>query len=201
MQRIKAVLKKLEEISEQKDISDIDIDLMLDYTRVMYADLSELKKKNDFNTMLQTNEKARPNVDTSESAERNNITEEREEIHIAQQPKEDEAPTTDVITEPNYTGEPTFVDVEENPPVPVYATNKDIRTYIGINDKYLFITELFNDDKAAYDEAIKNINQCSNEEEADKWINVNLHKTYNWSIDNETTQSFYDLINSFFSDK
>lgn len=188
MQRIKAVIKKMEEISEQKDISDIDIDLMLDYTRVVYADLQEIKKKNSFNNMLK-----RPEQKTEQHI--HDTPQVLRDDHIKHQVPEKENIGSDELNTSD-----TNVNIEDNPLVPVYTNNKDIRTIIGINDKYLFISDLFNDDKAAFDEAIKEINQCNNEEEAIEWINVNLHATYNWSTDNETTQSFYDMVSSFFSD-
>ena len=48
MQRIATLLQKLTELSTQGKPSQIDIDLMLDYTRVIYADLLEERKKNGY---------------------------------------------------------------------------------------------------------------------------------------------------------
>ena len=45
MQRIATLLQKLTELSTQGKPTQIDIDLMLDYTRVIYADLLEERKK------------------------------------------------------------------------------------------------------------------------------------------------------------
>src|SRR5690606_13158324 len=123
MQRISTLLQKLTELSEQDaQPTVIDIDLMLDYTRVLYADLLELRK----NAQLVT------------------VTE----------------PVTDTAPLPP----PPIPDVQEEtvslPPEIKYADVPviDIRTHIGINDKYLFINELFSGDKAAYDDAIKHLN-------------------------------------------
>ena len=56
MQRISTLIQKLSELAEQeKKLGLIDIDLMLDYTRVMYADLLEVRKNYALNDIVSTN--------------------------------------------------------------------------------------------------------------------------------------------------
>jgi len=39
MERISTLLEKIEALQRRNNVTAIDIDLMLDYTRVLYADL------------------------------------------------------------------------------------------------------------------------------------------------------------------
>ncbi|MBS1772144.1 MAG: hypothetical protein JST82_04745 [Bacteroidetes bacterium] len=57
MQRIDVLLQKISNLSKLNDKATIiDIDLMLDYTRVMYADLLEMKSRMSFNESLVLND-------------------------------------------------------------------------------------------------------------------------------------------------
>lgn len=162
MQRINTLLQKLTELAAQ-DVKPtiIDIDLMLDYTRVLYADLLEVRK--DATT-----------------------------VHIPPQPVSS-VPRVD-------TGITDYVP-DTTPPEIKYADvpNNDIRTQIGINDKYLYISELFGDDKVAYDTAIKQLNSFNTLAEATAWVDNELSITYNWDKESETVHSFYNLLSNSFS--
>ena len=53
MQRISTLLQKINELAaKDKEAGVIDIDLMMDYTRVLYADLQEWRARVSFNTSL-----------------------------------------------------------------------------------------------------------------------------------------------------
>lgn len=156
MQRITILLQKLNELSLQgKNNTAIDIDLMLDYTRVLYADLLELRK----NTPITA-----PPVTTTVP-----------ETTTPQTPEP-------IATQNKYADVP----------------NNDIRTLIGINDKYLFLSELFGEDKVAYDAAIKHLNTFNSLAEATNWVKAELHQKYQWDKESETVQSFYNLLSSCF---
>ncbi|MBL4652261.1 MAG: hypothetical protein JKY53_05265 [Flavobacteriales bacterium] len=65
----------------------------------------------------------------------------------------------------------------------------DIKSAIGINDKFLFINELFNGDSKKFGATIDLLNQCSSMEEAQQ----NLGQ-FAWDGESETTQSFIKLV-------
>lgn len=84
-----------------------------------------------------------------------------------------------------------------NIPVTVQPENKDIRRLVGINDKYLFISELFGNDKDAYEAIMDELNNLETHQQAVNWLNAKMH----WDDEQETVQSFYGLLSNFFSAK
>lgn len=167
MQRIKLLIQKLADTANnEQDKALIDIDLMLDYTRVLYADLLELRK----NKLL--------------------LEQATADQSIAHAPAEQ---MTAAIPEPAK--EESVIIIPDIADVPVV----DIRTGIGINDKYLYISELFGDDKAEYDHAIKQLNTYSTLQLAMRYTDDELCVKYGWDKENPTVQSFYNLLNSSFS--
>ena len=79
------------------------------------------------------------------------------------------------------------------------APVKDLRKAIGINDRYLFITELFRGDEAMFDRSIKTINTFSNGAEAEYWIQRELKVKLGWTEDSEAVQQFDQLVRRRFS--
>ena len=61
----------------------------------------------------------------------------------------------------------------------------DLRLAIGVNDKFLFIKELFEGNLDSYNEAIRALNSFTEKEKAQNFLN-DLNKQYNWPED-----SFY----------
>ncbi|HRH59091.1 MAG TPA: hypothetical protein PL045_00865, partial [Chitinophagaceae bacterium] len=76
---------------------------------------------------------------------------------------------------------------------------KDLRKAIGINDRYLFITELFRGDEAMFDRSLKTINTFSNGAEAEYWIQRELKVKLGWTEDSEAVQQFDQLVRRRFS--
>lgn len=81
------------------------------------------------------------------------------------------------------------------------AANKDIRSSIGINDKYLFLNELFNNHKSNYEETLDKLNHFSNIDQARDWIITKVVPAQKWDKDDATVQSFYDMLAKHFSDR
>ncbi|MBS0031703.1 hypothetical protein ACTJJ0_28685 [Chitinophaga sp. 22321] len=76
---------------------------------------------------------------------------------------------------------------------------KDLRSAIGINDKYQFIQELFRGDRDLYERSIKTINECGNLQEADYWIQREIKIIQGWQDDHHLVQHFYALLKKRFS--
>jgi hypothetical protein len=76
---------------------------------------------------------------------------------------------------------------------------KDLRKAIGINDKYLYINELFRGDETMYERSIKTINGFTILPEAEYWIQRELKVKLGWSEANETVKQFNQLIKRRFS--
>jgi len=65
-----------------------------------------------------------------------------------------------------------------------------ISSGIGLNDKFLFIRELFKGDKDLYDNVLKYLDAVNSLEEALDFINRN----FEWDEKSETTQKFVNLL-------
>jgi hypothetical protein len=76
---------------------------------------------------------------------------------------------------------------------------KDLRKGIGINDKFLFVNELFRGDEAMYERSIKTINSFHILPEAEYWINRELKVKLGWNDNKDTVQHFYHLVRRRFS--
>lgn len=76
---------------------------------------------------------------------------------------------------------------------------RDLRKAIGINDRFLFINELFRGDENMYERCIKTINSFNIYAEAEYWINRELKVKLGWTDDNKTTEHFYQLVKRRFS--
>jgi hypothetical protein len=76
---------------------------------------------------------------------------------------------------------------------------KDLRKAIGINDRFVFVKELFRGDEAAYERSIKTINGFNIYSEAEYWMARELRLKLAWPDENETVQHFYQLVRRRFS--
>jgi len=74
----------------------------------------------------------------------------------------------------------------------IYQPISDLSTGIGLNDKFSFISELFANNPALYDEAIIRINKAVNIDEAG-WILQKYHST-EWEHKHETLARLKDFI-------
>ncbi|MEO7264231.1 MAG: hypothetical protein ABIW38_04930, partial [Ferruginibacter sp.] len=76
---------------------------------------------------------------------------------------------------------------------------KDLKKAIGVNDRFLFINELFRGDEVMYERSIKTINGFSIFPEAEYWIKRELKLKLGWNDANEVVKQFDQLIRRRFS--
>lgn len=76
---------------------------------------------------------------------------------------------------------------------------KDLKRAIGINDRFLYINDLFRGDEAMYERSIKTINSFSIWAEAEYWIRRELKTKLGWSDEDETVKQFDQLVKRRFS--
>lgn len=79
------------------------------------------------------------------------------------------------------------------------VANRDIRGSIGINDKYLFLNELFNNHKSNYEETLDKLNHFSTLEQAEDWIKTKVVPVQKWDQDDATVHGFYAMLSKHFS--
>lgn len=76
---------------------------------------------------------------------------------------------------------------------------KDLRSAIGINDKFQFIQELFGGDEKSFETGIKTINAFKIFPEAQFYIKRELREKNNWDEESNVVKQFDQLIKRRFS--
>lgn len=71
---------------------------------------------------------------------------------------------------------------------------KDIKKAIGVNDRYIFITELFRGDENMYERSLKTINRFSIYPEAEFWISRELKLKLGWQESHPAVKQFDQLV-------
>jgi hypothetical protein len=74
------------------------------------------------------------------------------------------------------------------------APIKDLKKAIGINDRFLFINELFRGDEAMYERSIKTIQNFSIFAEAEYWIRRELKVKIGWLDSDPVVKQFDQLV-------
>lgn len=259
MDRISHILQKLDQMYHNDQAKTrIDIDLMLDYTRVLYADLHErlLQLPQQEMRMPEPEQTEDTNHSTPESEPVSAVSSHEEETPaptaVADVPvgvpeatvaDSDEDETEQVVEELerdtkgiNYeppasihhaAPEATQVWVEEapEPPAPTpeiiplsvpdlpaaptprpaaiqgFTLPKDIRKTIGINDKYLYLNELFNNHKSNYEETLDRLSGLDTYKQAEEWLWSGVARDNKWDKEEATVQDFFTTLQKFFASR
>ncbi|QIL40814.1 hypothetical protein G7074_17025 [Pedobacter sp. HDW13] len=82
---------------------------------------------------------------------------------------------------------------------PLKAPIADLKQAISLNEKLLFIKDLFNGYNLAYSEAIDIVNKMNSFEAADGFLQNNYAAKNNWASKQATVDQFYELLNRRFS--
>ncbi|TCC87060.1 hypothetical protein EZ428_22955 [Pedobacter frigiditerrae] len=105
------------------------------------------------------------------------------------------------VEDPSY--KPTLNDLlaksrGENINATTNVAVKDLKQAISLNDKLLYIKDLFNGYNLAYAEAIDLANKLPNFEAADNFFQKNYAAKNNWAEKQATVDKFYGLLNQRF---
>ena len=76
---------------------------------------------------------------------------------------------------------------------------RDLRKAIGVNDRYVFINQLFRGDEVMYERSLKTINGFRILPEAEYWMERELKVKLGWDENREATRHFYQLVKRRFS--
>jgi hypothetical protein len=76
---------------------------------------------------------------------------------------------------------------------------KDLKKAIGVNERFLYLNELFRGDEAMYERSIKTINAFSIYPEAEFWIRRELKLKLGWDDKYNTVKQFDQLVRRRFS--
>jgi hypothetical protein len=74
----------------------------------------------------------------------------------------------------------------------------DLRAAISINQKFKFISELFEDDAQAFEKSVETINGYTSYIEADDYMENNLKPRYGWETNSASAKEFADLVSRRF---
>lgn len=76
---------------------------------------------------------------------------------------------------------------------------KDLKSLINLNDKLVFVRDLFNGYSLAYSEAIEILNRFESFESADNFLKQNYSSKNNWAEKQNVADKFYKILNQRFS--
>jgi hypothetical protein len=74
----------------------------------------------------------------------------------------------------------------------------DIRSAIGINDKFQFANELFEGNMQEYEIAIQQLNTAETLDSATEYF-MSIQQLYNWDNENDTVKRLFDLVERRYS--
>ena len=80
---------------------------------------------------------------------------------------------------------PTLADIHQNQKI------ASIKSHITLNQKFMFINELFNGDASSFDKMVDFLDTCGSKSHALNYIRDNYPQ---WDIDNESTLEFMEVI-------
>jgi hypothetical protein len=76
---------------------------------------------------------------------------------------------------------------------------RDLKKAIGVNDRFVFISQLFRGDEVMYERSLKTINSFRILPEAEYWMERELKVKLGWDETREATKQFYQLVKRRFS--
>ena len=79
------------------------------------------------------------------------------------------------------------------------APIRDLKKAIGVNDRFLFVNDLFRGDENMYERSLKTINGFTIYPEAQYWIQRELKVKLSWPDGSETVKLFDQLIKRRFA--
>lgn len=189
LQKTKEILAEIQQqISafEQKhyQISDIELDLFLANTKFLVDHAHIMKRLQDVSPAVPL-----PTL---------------EPVVAVPTPAVEETPLSTLIVEtpaePVQEAKPTINDLLADRPDATLATKfesepiADLKAIINLNDKLVFVKDLFNGYSLAYQEAIDTLNKLGSLEEAKSYLDENYAQANDWAAHETTTTRFYELV-------
>lgn len=168
------------------EIDEADIDAELEQIRKAAEAINNVSLKNRPQTFFDpvedtptlSNQKANPPVVVNSQKELNEIVFQNDQPSLNEKLKEDKKELSDALKD-----------------TPI----KDLKKAIGINDRFLFINELFNGDETMYERSIKTINGFSIYAEAEYWIRRELKVKLGWDDQSSVVKQFNHIVKRRFA--
>jgi hypothetical protein len=178
------------EITEEKTIAVLQVD-----EAEIEAELEEIRRNAE--TMQQISVQNKPHIIFETEEDIPTLTHQKQPVpHSKQAAREINESAAPISTSLNEKLKQSKIDLGDTlTEIPI----RDLRKAIGVNDRFVFINELFRGDEAAYERSIKTINSFSIFAEAEYWIQRELKVKNGWDAGNELVNQFYQLVKRRFS--
>ena len=215
---IPQLIKKIEENStklEQGFLNITELNDMLDFSRAIHERIAILRYKALTKDTVKPKETNTPDKTITEQSLFNEISTKKEKLTEEQstgfslkfEVKETEQkPTQTELV--NEIQESTTESVNEQLSLQkkVSIAEKlqktkieDLRKVIGLNQKFLFMNDLFEGEKAHYDYALNYLNELNTLEEANHFLTKDLASKHSWDFSSSTANIFKELVERKFS--
>jgi hypothetical protein len=210
---IDALRAKMSELTKRKDIHQIELDLLLQKLRELYDFLSSLQSVDEIKLLTRSLEEKseKPSKKTEKTKTIGFLKDKEEELGTKPEPIKEVIPEVSV---------PPVETIEIKPEARTEKTDDskksvhemlsgtapkkhthiasvlhtkpllNIEDAIGLNDKFLFIRELFKSNSGHYKETIEILNKSADHTAALDYI----EKNFTWDPENEVTVKFLDLV-------
>lgn len=164
----------------------------------LYGNDNQLLKKKSSDVLCEAAKKGGADAESTPGLE-NHITERTGERAMVSQPVISSSANTvkQVLGEVIGNNGPTIADKVNVSPLDVatklgHEKRTSLRGSIGINDKYMFVRDLFGGDQAAYEEGIETLDNFTSIEDA----MIYIHDTYTWNADNQAALALCAMLSS-----
>ena len=75
----------------------------------------------------------------------------------------------------------------------------DLREGIALNQKFLFMNDLFQGDKEHYDNTLNRLNQCDTITEAKAFLSSEIENNFGWDLESSSVKEFITLLERKFN--
>lgn len=213
MERVGILINKLQEqFAEQ-----VESDKLLVTAQMLLAELQQYKKSDPSRSSVSvimpgSNGAGLPSISMTDSPVAKSGTKKKEELSgwlfdlqtelpiIESNPVKEILEINDIILEDAPSIHDQLKQQENNVSASFQETPiRDLKKAIGINDRYLFINELFRGDETMYERSLKTINGFAIFPEAQYWIQRELKVKLGWNDCSETVDHFHQLVKRRFA--
>lgn len=184
---IDSIKKHSDEIGDSEHMPQLELELILSKIKSLY------EKSIVLNYLNSSEKKIDPRT-TIEEKIFVEISKKEEALNTEKQAKIATQEQAVVAEEKTTTIEPVVNPITSTPP----NKTTDIRSLIGINDKFQYANELFSGNMQEYEIAIQQLNSSEDHESAMVYFN-SLLKLYNWDQEQDTVKRLSDTIRRKYS--
>jgi len=211
-QQIKTLSEKIERLLESVGknsgrFSSIDKDILTNYVRELYELIVSIRPQSQSVNSIPTENsqiKSPPYSNGEEIKVREQKVEQKlipngEEINSSVKENPSVKTISEIYAERNENGKATVNDKFKKQGLEIadklkQTPIKDLKSYIGLNKQFAFMSKLFNADEQLYENSIAKLNSFKTYEEATIYIQSTLLPILNWSDDEPLVAEFFMLL-------